>query len=108
MKRHQQPHQRRQLGLGPEDHLMQGDSWLNSAVKIRDHADGQVKTQPCGMIEHYTDAIAEGLVAETQFAQSGDSDRAKAWAAIAARFVSETTRRQREAVKLCRRQKKSR
>lgn len=82
---------------------MQGDSWLESAIKIREHADKHVTTNPCGMIEHYTDAIAEGLVAETQFAQSDRSLKTEARAALASRFVSDTTRKQRQAVKLCRR-----
>jgi hypothetical protein len=94
---------RRQLGLGPEAHGIHADSWLEVAMQTRQRADQRLNQDPCGMIEQYTDAIAGGTVAEVQFEQAGY--RAGNRTEIASDFVSATTRKQREAVRLCRRMK---
>jgi len=66
------------------------------------YADKRLNHNPCGVIERYTDAIAEGTVAEVQFGQAGSGAREESRGQIASDFVSATTRKQREAVRLCR------
>lgn len=91
---------RKSLGLTADEHLREARNWERSASQIFKQADAMVQRNPCGAIEHLTDAIAEGTVAEAQFSQAGE----KAQATFASDFVSRATRRQREAVQLCRRE----
>lgn len=90
---------RKNLGLAPADHVRDARNWRDSSGHILSTAEAILQRNPCGAIEHYTDAIAEGTVAEVQFQQAGMKSAAEA----AQRFVSHATRRQRQAVRLCRR-----
>jgi hypothetical protein len=60
-------------------------------------ADTVMQRDPCRAIEHYTDAIAEGTVAEVQFVEGGDENNAEA----TGRFLHSATKAQRKAVRLC-------
>ena len=91
-------HRRRSLGLSPEAHATDARNWRHSADNIIKLAQDVMTKNPCGSIEHFTDAIAEGTVATVQFHQAGDEANADA----AQRFVSKATRLQRVATKRCR------
>lgn len=89
---------RRQFGLAPQEHATNARNWMRSADSIMLTVDRVLTRDPCRAIEHYTDAISEATVAEVQFHQAGDDKSAD----FASKFRSKATRRQREAVKLCR------
>jgi hypothetical protein len=88
---------RRNLGLVASEHAAEGMNWYSSARKIVTQADATMQRDPCRAIEHYTDAIAEGTVAEVQFVQAGDENNSE----MTARFLHSATMSQRKAVRLC-------
>lgn len=94
------PARRRNLGhVGStaREHAIDAARWRASANTVYEGVMRTIVDDPCGAIEHLTDAAAEATVAEVQFEQAGDKDGA----AYASRFVSNVVRRQREAVKMC-------
>lgn len=78
------------------------ENWLQSAERNFKSIRSRVKSaDPCSLIEHYTDVVAEATVAEACATQIEDNVP-KAIADRATKLMRTATRAQRGAVKACR------
>ena len=89
---------RRHRRLG--DAAVSAGNWLNSASNNFDRIQ-QRGGEPCGLVEHYTDVVAEATAAEALAHEASDEPTVQR----ASKLASKATKEQRRVVRLCRRGK---
>lgn len=91
---------RRRKGLGSDNYRSLAAGFYSSAqTNFQQIRERHGRADSCGLIEHYTDVVAEAVTAEAVAFEAGDRDLASR----ARKLASTATRAQRGAVAACRR-----